>query len=84
MLRIVRDFVPQPVFFLLCDERTCANAATRLVNLSVDLNEEARAFVETAIAGGWSINLDAHICPSHVAASSREALITVPRPAVLA
>ena len=83
MLRVVRDFVPQPVFFLLCDERNCANAATRLVNLSVDINDDARAFVETAIAGGWSINLDAHICPGHVAASSRD-LITVPRPAVLA
>ncbi len=66
MIRLVRDFVPIPSLFLLCDIGTCGNMASALVDPNVPLQESLTNFVNSVSSNGWVINLMGSMCPEHV------------------
>lgn len=80
MFRIVSDFVEDPTFLLLCDERTCGVFSTAPVATAEKLRGAADQFINSAKAAGWVLGVDIHLCPQHVAklAQARQ-LIEVPK-----
>lgn len=67
MFRVVTDFVPKPKFFFLCDRPHCNELIQAEVRPGFEHALESQAeFAKTAIAVGWKLNLEEHVCPKHV------------------
>jgi hypothetical protein len=67
MFKCVTEFVPSPLYVLICDNRNCLATAQGEVSLA---NEEEmqlsqRSFIAKAQKDGWMVGLDAQLCPGH-------------------
>jgi hypothetical protein len=66
MFKIIRDFVKQPSFFVVCD-RPCATYATVALPELAEFSDNLQlAFAETLRQQGWRISFAEHVCPMHV------------------
>jgi hypothetical protein len=77
MFRIVISFVPQPVFWMVCDELTCGTSKMKPVDLSKSLvtigsdnrprlmKQAQQDFCEEAGKEGWLVALNMMLCPGH-------------------
>ncbi len=75
MFKVVREYIDQPIFLLMCDNRNCGAMARGLVNLS---NKEEYAlshstFLRAAAKDGWTIGLEGQMCPGHSALMQQQA-----------
>lgn len=67
MFRLVKTPDSAPAYFLLCDHRSCMEARRGpavVVNAEEYLLSK-RAFVKSAIAEGWWVDLEGCYCPAH-------------------
>lgn len=94
MFRTVREIVPSPCFFLLCDHDACGAFTSRPVNMrGVVVNEaqdnsqkvfieDRAAFLQECQKNGWLVDFGFQLCPAHFKAvreiTSQNKLITVP------
>lgn len=80
MLKIIRDFIPQPMFMILCD-RSCGVFAHIAIEQGPQVSEDAQQSVwaRSLIQNGWKITLAEHVCPQHVQqAAAARSMIIVP------
>jgi hypothetical protein len=84
VFKIIRDFVPQPQFMMLCD-RSCATYAYATVPTGLPGNEESHQAIwaRSLLEQGWKITLAEHVCPAHVQKDKEgESLIVIPTAAI--
>jgi hypothetical protein len=67
MFKVIREFVPAPMFLMMCDNRSCAASATMPANFAnaEELRLSQDSFLKQAVKDGWVIGLDAQLCPGH-------------------
>lgn len=65
MFRVITENIDKPVFWLVCDNRSCGCSARADVDMSsTEANKQSQArFVATALQEGWIVGLDAQFCP---------------------
>ena len=83
VFKVIRELVETPVYWLVCDHRSCSMAMTGPMDMTdkEKLRESQKVFVLAAQQSGWLIGLDAQLCPAHAAALNQpqeKKLITLP------
>jgi len=81
MFKVIKEFVPQPMWLLMCDNRHCAASATQPANLTNpdDARLSQSTFLKNAGNEGWAIGLDVQLCPGHAAIVKQQAEEAVER-----
>jgi hypothetical protein len=65
MFRIVKEFVPQPSFLVVCDHAHCGVHISQILTPGADLEVQAGVFIHTATDSGWALSMMGQLCPGH-------------------
>ncbi len=75
MFRVVSEFVPAPMYLLMCDDARCAismakpvASGTKIISIETPTEatgENQAAFIDEARSQGWLIGLGMQLCPGH-------------------
>jgi hypothetical protein len=85
VFRVVSEFIPKPLFYLLCDHRSCCVTGTGEIPVAfpvitqeaaVALTQTQARFLNAAGAAGWLLGLDGQFCPEHAKAMRGQAAET--------
>lgn len=74
MFKVIKEFVPEPMYLMMCDNRNCSMSATGQADLaSADgLKLSQSQFLKSATEQGWAIGLDAQLCPAHAEVAKKQ------------
>ena len=72
MFRIIRENVPQPCLWMLCDESSCGAVLQMAVDAKNPEDAQVAGFVQQALKAGWKVGLDRQQCTLHAAGKKAE------------
>ena len=73
MFKVVRDYVEQPQFLIMCDA-ACAKYIAAPFTAGAEPLEQGQQinFIQSAAQQGWKIALGQQLCPQHVQSQSAD------------
>ena len=78
MFKVIKDHIPQPMFFVMCD-RSCGTYVHTPVQPGPSEDAQQAMWARALINQGWRVQLHEHVCPAHVQEESgNKSLIVLP------
>lgn len=79
MFKVVTEFVPSPIYMMVCDHPRCSQVITGNVQPGLEMAPGAQMeFINQVQSKGWYVRLCSQFCPPHNPDAVRDKLILIP------